>query len=356
MLTHQLLLDWSKLEVVYRIPKAPKRPSSNGEDKLTPRDSELDSGSKRAVDPEDQSEFGNKRGRRDSQSSSRHDSNGNLASIHVFAFRPKDSSRRLSSPQTSDRNNKFSTYRDSPRKDDRHRSSTKSSSSDDLPPNWASASSETGEVYYYHTITKQTSWERPRNSANGNGSASVPASNLGEAPNVAPMIDNVSKDDVARIIERAKLEQQALQQEGERKKKEEEEARKRKKEKERAKRHEKEQLKKDKRIKHQKEKARASSHVEEKSQSSSLSSTKATPSSSSAKATPSSSSTKATPQENGGSTQSDDKDRLSAPAEMKKELREELSAMVIKYFSRHKEKMETEEFKKHARKVIHSLV
>lgn len=47
---------------------------------------------------------------------------------------------------------------------------------------------------------------------------------------------------------------------------------------------------------------------------------------------------------------------VSSPKAMAKELREDFSALVIKYFSRYKDNLSNEKFKKHARKITHSVI
>jgi hypothetical protein len=175
-----------------------------------------------------------------------------------------------------------------------------------------------GTPYYYQIKTMQTQWERPTRipseSLPDTDTSAPTGSNDQEISTTATTATNptsntlssieISQDQLAQAVERAKMALTAQEEEAERQR----ELKRAKKEKEREKREK--ERNKEKERKRMKDQEKGVKRMEDGSLS---------------------------PRE--------------LNIEMKKELREELSAVVIKYFSRHKGSFPHEEFKKHARKV-----
>lgn len=96
----------------------------------------------------------------------------------------------------------------------------------ELPPNWRYHVLDTGEIYYYHVITKQTQWEKPtREQAERetpkNPSASARSDNpwsKGPSASGGGYLEGVSDEAIQKVVEKAnanRLETMKKQQENE---------------------------------------------------------------------------------------------------------------------------------------------
>ncbi|KAJ3414588.1 histone methyltransferase set2 [Chytridiales sp. JEL 0842] len=186
-LADELLEGWAQLPTVYKIPKRLASQATNGTKRTNDGDGDGDSKRNRT----DRNEYNGNglHGRRDSQDKSSRPDFSKMNTPAVFHPRPhlnrkNEDSFRNGSPFA--RNNSTSSNL-SPQSSSMDLSIPATQS---LPTHWKSATTEDGKVYYYNSITRQTTWEFPNETAE-------------EVKARSSIMEGVSEADINAILEQA---------------------------------------------------------------------------------------------------------------------------------------------------------